>query len=108
MIKNFFSFSLCFIFTTTQLAFAFDFNPVVFIQPVILLPISGQIPVPRIGYNTYGQPTLVQDPNGIFTSYAYYPTTSYLQRIIQDPTGLKAITAFTYDNFGYPDPGAAA
>src|SRR3989338_10819290 len=103
MIKNFFSFSLCFIFTTTQLAFAFDFNPVVFIQPVILLPISGQIPVPRIGYNTYGQPTLVQDPNGIFTSYAYYPTTSYLQSIVRDPMGINAVTAFTYDNFGYPD-----
>ncbi len=60
-------------------------------------------PAAHFAYNANGQPVLMQDPNGILTSLNYYPATGYLQSIARDPAGINAVTAFTYDNFGYLD-----
>src|SRR3989344_2629718 len=65
--------------------------------------VTGGVPAHYFLPNQYGQVTLTADPNAVLTQYDYHPTTGYLQRIIQDPAGSNAVTAFTYDQFGFPD-----
>jgi len=68
--------------------------------------VSGAIPgTPTVeySYNVFGQVTEVIDPNGNVTQYIYEPATGYLQEIAQNPTGINAVTQFTYDAFGNLD-----
>ena len=65
--------------------------------------VAAGTPVTEFSYNSYGQVTEVIDPNGNTTQYTYGSTTGYLVSVSQDPTGINAITSFTYDANGYPD-----
>ncbi len=74
-------------------------NPVTITFPEV----AAGIPEVNFVYNEYGQPVEIMDPNGNVTQYEYFPITGYLQRIIEDPAGINAITQLTYDSFGNLD-----
>ncbi|HOW35740.1 MAG TPA: RHS repeat-associated core domain-containing protein [Candidatus Omnitrophota bacterium] len=63
-------------------------------------PVNAQVPEVNLSYNAFGQPIEVVDPNNNLTRYEYFPNTGYLQKIIQDPNGIDAVSEFTYDAFG--------
>ncbi|MFA5060280.1 MAG: RHS repeat-associated core domain-containing protein [Candidatus Omnitrophota bacterium] len=62
--------------------------------------ISGETPRAAFRHNQYGQVIEATDPNGNTTHYEYFPQTGYLQRVIEDPNGINAVTQFAYDDFG--------
>ncbi|MBF0532545.1 MAG: RHS repeat protein [Candidatus Omnitrophica bacterium] len=60
-------------------------------------------PVTEFTYNAYGQVTQKIDANGKVVQYAYDPNTGYLTDIVQDPSGINAVTHMTYDVYGNLD-----
>jgi RHS repeat-associated protein len=59
-------------------------------------------PETRFSYDAYGQVESVTDPNLNVTQYAYYGSTGYLWKIVQDPDGFNYVTEFVYDAVGNP------
>ncbi|OGX06963.1 MAG: hypothetical protein A2Z88_04115 [Omnitrophica WOR_2 bacterium GWA2_47_8] len=71
--------------------------------------VTGGSPTVWFRYNANGQITEIDDPNRILTNYTYYPlmgtlgTQGNLRQIIQDQTGINAVTLFGYDQYGNPN-----
>ncbi len=83
----------------TDLRYGTKGNLVKIEQPLV----NGQRPTTWFRYNSRGQITEIQNPNNIITEFTYYPATSYLKEINQDPSGINAVSLITYDPFGYID-----
>ena len=62
--------------------------------------VNSQIPQIKFTYNSYGQVSLVTDPNNNFTKYEYYPDTGYLFKVINAYISLNLASEFTYDPVG--------
>lgn len=65
--------------------------------------VNSQTPTWEYTYNSNGQITEIEDPNGNIVEYTYHSATGYLHQIKQDPSGINAITTYTYDSIGNID-----
>jgi len=62
--------------------------------------VNGQTPEIHLSYDASGHLTEVTDANGNTVQYTYDPATGQVASIIQDPSGIHAVTQVTYDVYG--------